>query len=106
MLYRGMGLFVMVTTVLTAALLLMPREAGAQDAYCPAVGIVPGSVSVISTNNGAGQVSAHVVRFQICGGFGEWTITDIDGNVIGPPDKIGLLWRGFSLDEAGARELR
>ena len=94
--FRGYGLpLVVVALALAVMWLALPDEAGAQVAeYCPTNGIVPGSVAVISTNNGAGEVSGHVVRFQLCGG--------IDGSTVEagpkPPLKIGLLW------ETGAHE--
>ena len=96
--YKGLWLLLALAVTLAAVLLVKPDRADAQDNDCSTNGIVPGSVSVISTNNGAGQVSAHVVRFQLCGGIRGPRVTDVDGNIIGPPDKIGLLWQGFTLD--------
>ncbi len=97
--YKGLGLFIILAVALAAALLVRPDEAGAQSGHCPSTGIVPGSVSVISTNNVAGHVSAHVVRFQLSRGIGGPTKTDVNGDTLEPPDKIGLLWEGFTLDE-------
>ena len=94
--FRGYGLpLVVVALALVVMWLVLPDKAGAQvSEYCPTNGIAPGSVQVISTNNGAGEVSGHVVRFQLCGG--------IDGSKgeVGfrSPLKIGLLW------ETGAHE--
>ena len=101
MAYKGLALLLVLAMTLIAGLLLKPHQAIAQEAYCPAIGIIPGSVSVVSTNNGTGLVAAHVVQFQLCGGLDGPTITDVHGNKVGPPDKIGLLWQGFSLGESG-----
>ena len=97
---KGLGLLMVITALAIAALLLRPEDAVAQEAYCPAIGIIPGSVSVISTNSAAGQISGHQVRFQICGAFGGQTVKDLDGNIVGPPDKLALLWQGFTLEES------
>ena len=97
---KGLGLLMVITALAIAALLLRPEDAVAQEAYCPAIGIIPGSVSVISTNSAAGQISGHQVRFQLCGAFGGQTVKDLDGNIVGPPDKLALLWQGFTLEES------
>lgn len=96
---RAIGLLLLLAGVLVAALLSVPGQAEAENEYCPAVGIVPGSVSVVSSSNAAGHVAAHVVQFQLCGGFDRLTISDVQGNKVGPPDKIGLLWQGFSITD-------
>lgn len=86
--HKGFGLLLILLAGMAAALLVKPNQVNSQDMYCPPNGIVPGSVSVTSTNNGAGQVAGHTVRFQLCGG--------IEGPVVSagakPPLKIGLLW--------------
>ena len=97
---KGLGLLMVITALAIAALLLRPEDAVAQEAYCPAIGIIPGSVSVSSNNNTAGQISGHQVRFQLCGAFGGQTVKDLDGNIVGPPDKLALLWQGFTLEES------
>ena len=78
--YKVVGLLMVLAVSLTAGLLLKPHQAVAQEAYCPAIGIIPGSVSVSSTNSAAGQISGHNVRFQLCGAFGGKTIKDL-GNL-------------------------
>ena len=98
--YKGLALLLVLAVTLTAGLLLKPHQAVAQEAYCPAIGIIPGSVSVISTNTAAGHISGHQVRFQLCGAFGGQTVKDLDGNTVGPPDKLALLWQGFTLEES------
>ena len=81
-------------------------QAGAQAEQCWSSGIVHGSVSSASTNHGAGQVSGHAVRFQLCPAIESQAIA------LGskPPDKIALLWErrirwpsdGFVLDQPRA----
>ena len=101
---RGYGLpLVIVALALVAGLLALPDRAGAHKAeYCPSNGIVPGSVRVISTNNGAGEVSGHTIRFQFCGEPEGSALTVANGKVLERRDKIGLLWDGFYLDEPGS----
>ena len=60
-----LGLAVIVVALAAGAAILMPAEtAGAQAAECRDAGIVPGSIKVVSTNNLAGEVSGHTIRFQ------------------------------------------
>lgn len=88
LMYRGMGLLIVLATGVIAALLVQPNPAAAENGYCPTNGIVPGSMEVISTNYGAGQVAGHTVRFQLCGGIRGAPDTVRPK----PPLKIGLLW--------------
>ena len=64
--HKRLGLLIVLAVALAAALLVLPDQATAQSPRCRSGGIVPGSVSITSTNNGAGQVSEHTVRFQLC----------------------------------------
>ena len=87
--YGFLVVVVAVALAVVGVLLALPDKAGAQRVgYCPSNGIVPGSVSVVSTNNGVGQVSGHVVEFQLCGGIGGAAVAEGSR----PPLKIGLLW--------------
>ena len=87
---RRYGLLVAaVALVLIVALVALPNKAGAQvTGHCPSDGIVPGSVTVISTDYGAGQVAGNTIRFQLCGGIGE----AVDAPGTNSTLKIGLLW--------------
>ena len=110
---RGLGLFIALVLAAGAGLFVWlahpsPTDAGAME--CPATGIVPESVSILSTNNGAGQVSAHVVRFQLCRATEATASVVANGAVLERPDKLGLLWnarqgwgeKSFSLSDASS----
>ena len=70
----------------------------AQQTGCPVSGIVPGSVTVTSTNNEGGQTAGHVIQFQLCAPLESRAMN----RRVSQPDKIRLLWEGFSLDEPGS----
>ena len=83
-----------IVVAMAAALLVQTGQAGAQPVLCRTSGIVPYSVTLVSTDDGAGQVSGHIVRFQFC--------PEIDTREIAsrskPALKIALMWeRAFSL---------
>ena len=110
---KGLGLFIALVLAAGAGLFVWlahpsPTDAGAME--CPATGIVPESVSILSTNNGAGQVSAHVVQFQLCRAAEATADVVANGGVLEGPDKLGLLWevrqgwgeKSFSLFDASS----
>lgn len=75
-----------------AALLLPPGAAGAQGTECRDAGIVPGSVKVVSSNNLAGEVSGHTIRFQLCRNSESAASSIGNGVEAARPVEIGLLW--------------
>ena len=101
---KGIVLLIGLGTVLVAALLTHSERAGAQTVPCWTTGIVPGSVSITSSNNRPNQISGHTVRFQLC------PINENQAAAGGhkPPDKVALLWqtygswgnRGYFLEDA------
>ena len=98
---KAFGLFLVLAAALAlaaGAALLMPTEtAGAQAAECRDAGIVPGSVEVVSSNNLAGEVSGHTIKFQLCPAS-EKAARSIGNEVdLARPVEIGLLWDWFNL---------
>ena len=96
---KRFSVFLALAVVLIAALLAQTGQAGAQPVPCWTSGIVRGSAFIVSTNDGAGQVAGHIVRFQFC--------PDIESREVAsrskPARKIALLWeREFSLDSPRA----
>ena len=110
---RGLGLLMALAVAAIPCLLIwlaQPTPTHALTEECSTTGIVPGSVSILSTNNGAGQVSAHVVRFQLCRATEATADVVANGGVLEGPDKLGLLWevrrgwgeKSFSLSDASS----
>ena len=95
-----LGLAVIVVAVAVAVAVLMPTEtAGAQAVECRDAGIVPGSVDVVSSNNLAGAVSGHTIRFQLCLEPESAAPSTGNGVDVARPVEIGLLWDDwFRLD--------
>ena len=92
---KGWGLLIVLAVALAAAMLVLPDQATAQSPQCRSGGIVPGSVSITSTNSGAGQVSGHTARFQLC----QAPLSQSSAGGSKQPDKIGLLWSKWSQNE-------
>lgn len=106
----GLGLVVVVAAVAVAAALLLPLgTVGAQgtpEVGCPRSEIVPGSITVTSTNREAGRVSGHTIRFRLCPpGESPAAAGDMDR-----PVKIGLRgrhgWFSLSNPVAAGIQLR
>ena len=91
----GLGLLAVVAAVAAAALLLLPGVVEAQGAECRDAGVVPGSVTVVSSNNLAGEGSGHTIRFQLCP-TSEGAAGSIGNGVeTARPVEIGLLWNDW-----------
>ena len=93
----ALAIALLVGLATAAAETARPQAAGAQmAAECETAGVVPGSVTVISTSNWAGAASGHTLRFQLC------PYPAAAGYVAGPPlypDSLSLLWQGFYLPQ-------
>ena len=98
----GLGLLAVVAAIAVgaAALLMLPMGVvGAQGAECRDNGIVPGSVKVVSSNNLAGELSGHTIRFQLCRNSESAAGSIGNGVDLARPAEIGLLWHDwFYLD--------
>ena len=100
---KAFGLFLVLAVALAiaagAAVLMPAGTAGAQAAECRDAGVVPGSVEVVSSNNLAGEVSGHTIRFQICLEPESAARSIGNGVEVARPVEIGLLWDDlFRLD--------
>lgn len=103
---KALGLLLAFAVAFTATSVLNPDQAGAKEKECAASGIVPDSSFIVSSSNRAGQISGHVVWFQLC--IPVPSNAD-DENNTPTLTNIALLWsedlgRGFYLnepDEAG-----
>ena len=89
----GLGLVAVVAAVAAAVALLLPLgTVGAQGAECREGGVVPSSVKVVSSNNLAGEVSGHTIRFQVCLNAESAASSIGNGVKVARPVEIGLLW--------------
>ena len=95
----GWGLLAAAAAVAVGiAALLLPGAVGAQAAECREGGVVPGSVEVVSSNNLAGEVSGHIIRFQLCRNSESAGRSIGNGIHLARPAEIGLLWDWFYLE--------
>ena len=98
---KSFGLFLVLAVALAiaaGAVALMPAgAAGAQASECRDAGVVPGSVEAVSTNNLAGEVSGHTIRFQLCLPGENAAPGTGNGVDVARPVEIGLLWDWFNL---------